>query len=369
MRAQSHRARLALTLSLAALGCAQPDARTLEEPPAGAVRGELVSYTDTMDDGTSEEHYSLRRFGSESREVPLVFDVDPELISGTALDVWATREGDALHVRRFEVLSQPLPRALINGMPYAARTFALAIVHIGPPPANPLSVEAATEKLIGLTAANQPSVRQYYMEASYGRQDISGKVFGPFDLTTMGACPTDEITTAIRPMIPGTYDHYLWYMEPRAAGCSFSGRASGGSPNRPARDTWYNASSGCVVLMQEPGHNFGMRHSSSMKCGTMTFIDAPDMVCTHNEYGDRYDPMGGGCRHMNGYQKSYQGWLDKCNLVETGASGTYTLVPLLALGRRRLAGHRSPQPLLRRAALADRHRSRPRSRRADPRGR
>jgi hypothetical protein len=49
--------------------------------------------------------------------------------------------------------------------------------------------------------------------------------------------------------------------------------------------------------------------------------------CTASEYGDRYDPMGGGCRHMNAWQKSYQGWFGGCNGVKVSDSGTFTLVP------------------------------------------
>ena len=215
----------------------------------------------------------------------------------------------------------PIAQPLINAPPFPARSIVMAIVHVGGVPTNPLTMDVAKQKLFGLTAGTQPSIRQYYVEASYGRQDIAGDVAGPFDFPTT-TCNTSAMATALRPMIPGTYNHYLWYMEPRIASCGFSGLASGGSPTRPARDTWYNASSGCVVLMQEPGHNFGMRHSSFMKCPGTPFVDAPDGMCTHNEYGDRYDPMGGGCRHMNSYQKTYQGWLDKCNMVDIGASGT-----------------------------------------------
>ena len=81
-------------------------------------------------------------------------------------------------------------------------------------------------------------------------------------------------------------------------------------------------------MIQEPGHNFGMQHSSSMDCGTEVFPDAPDGTCTHSEYGDRYDPMGGGCRHMNGWQKTYNGWTQACNMVRVRSTGTFTLLPL-----------------------------------------
>ena len=126
----------------------------------------------------------------------------------------------------------------------------------------------------------------------------------------------------------GTFNHYLWYMGSRTSACSWSGLGEVGRPDRPANDTWYNGSSSCVVMIQEPGHNFGMQHSSSMDCGTEVFPDAPDGTCTHSEYGDRYDPMGGGCRHMNGWQKTYNGWTQGCNMVRVRATGTFTLLPL-----------------------------------------
>src|SRR6185436_11904158 len=138
---------------------------TLEQPSSGALRGELVSYVATRDDGTSDEYYVLRRGDDEVR---LIFDGDPDLVSGETVDVWASREGDRLRVRRFEVV-QPIAQPLVNAPAYAPRSFVMAIVHVGGVPTNPLSLETARTKLFGLTAGTQPSIRQYYVEASYGR--------------------------------------------------------------------------------------------------------------------------------------------------------------------------------------------------------
>jgi hypothetical protein len=117
-------------------------------------------------------------------------------------------------------------------------------------------------------------------------------------------------------------------MGSRVSACSWTGLASSGSPDRPARDTWYNGSTNCVVLVQEPGHNFGMKHSSSMKCGGVVFHDVPMGNCVHSEYGDPYDPMGRACRHMNSYQKAYEGWFGGCNVVDVTSTGTFTLLPI-----------------------------------------
>jgi hypothetical protein len=53
-----------------------------------------------------------------------------------------------------------------------------------------------------------------------------------------------------------------------------------------------------------------------------------DTDCEHIEYGDPYDPMGGGCGHINAVQKLFMGWLEGCNLVSTTADGTFNLLPL-----------------------------------------
>jgi len=81
------------------------------------------------------------------------------------------------------------------------------------------------------------------------------------------------------------------------------------------------------VLVQEPGHNFGMQHSSSLACTGASFADDPN-TCVSSEYGDPFDPMGSGCRHMNAWQKDYQGWFGGCNGVTVQSSGTFTVLPL-----------------------------------------
>ena len=75
-------------------------------------------------------------------------------------------------------------------------------------------------------------------------------------------------------MITGTYDHYMWYF-PQTGSCGWSGLANVGTPQRPSKDTWYNGSSGCVVLAQEIGHNFGEMHSSSLACSGASFSNTP----------------------------------------------------------------------------------------------
>ena len=143
-------------------------------------------------------------------------------------------------------------------------------------------------------------------------------------------------------MIQGEYDQYLWYFGKHIRRLRWAGIALLGSADRPGRHTFYNNIAGCVVLVQEPGHNFGMVHSSTMNCtrggAPVSMVVPGDGTCQHDEYGSPFDPMGGGsvgaaqnlnrCYHMNGVQKAYQDWLGGCNVVKTSTSGTYTIYPL-----------------------------------------
>jgi MYXO-CTERM domain-containing protein len=340
MEASSNRRAGACVLLLALAGCLAelPTAEGPEPPAPGAVRGELVLYTLSFDDGTSEEQYFLRvggRGGDEGLERRLYLSREPELPAGSLIDVWGAPIGDGLEVSRLEPVRtrddglEQVARKLIGAPPQRARSFAFVLVDVGG--GVNLTVEEANRRLFSnMPMMGNASVRQYFNEASYGRQDVAGQVFGPFQYTMTG-CSTRPLANALKPMIPGTFDHYLWYMGSRVMACGWTGLASGGTAARPSKDTWYNASAGCGVLIQEPGHNFGMRHSAGMTCmdGAVPFLDVPQDVCVHSEYGDSFDPMGrGGCKHMNSFQKTYVGWLGKCNMAEVTTSGTYTLLPI-----------------------------------------
>ncbi|HKO95065.1 MAG TPA: hypothetical protein VJU61_28115, partial [Polyangiaceae bacterium] len=295
------------------------------------IEGTLVAYTARFDEGGSETEYALR-MGEQER--PLVFReaLSAETLAaeiGNAVRVWGVSTEQGIEVERLEELAPAattgrLRQPLIGAEAFPTRRFALALVDIGG--GVNITADQARTTLFGDTAG-QASVRSYFREVSYGRQDIEGDVFGPFDFA-MNGCDTRGMVNTIRPQIPGQFDHYLWYLGSRTQLCGWAGLGEVGNPDNPANDTWYNASFGCVVLVQEPGHNLGGQHSSHLNCGNQIFVDAPEGVCTHDEYGDPYDPLGGGCDHTNAYQKAYQEWLLGCNGVRANSSGRFTLFPL-----------------------------------------
>jgi hypothetical protein len=325
---------LGLTVGLLVAGaaCEGGDPEVFEQAD-GSLQGELAIYiADDFERGVQTKQYAIRSaLGVERR---LDFEKDPGLEPGARIRVWGTPMGEQqMRVTSLKPLAprpdtQTTTSELKAGAKYPAKRLAFIILDIGG--GTNITAENALREIVGPSTNSDPPLRNYYAEASYGTELLDGQVFGPFTYS-IGNCNTSGMPTMFRAMVDsmggGTFNHYLWYMGSRTSACSWSGLGEVGRPDRPANDTWYNGSSSCVVMIQEPGHNFGMQHSSSLDCGSASFADDPQS-CTHGEYGDRYDPMGGGCRHTNGWQKTYQGWTQGCNMVRVRSSGTFTLLPL-----------------------------------------
>jgi hypothetical protein len=302
----------------------------------GSTSGTLAVYVATFDDGTTRTEYALMVNGDESDQHTLHFTgAPPDLPTGAEIKIWGEMRAEGIHVREYEVVrtesSDGLGKsreAIIDGSPYPSRSLGYLLVDIGNGTGS-YTVSQAELDLLG-TGASDGSVKQWFLEASYGRQDISGAVAGGLSYD-MNGCNYSNLASGLRSAANAalgiTPQHYLWFFLTNNNSCSWSGLASVGSAMTPARDTWYNASSSCTVLVQEPAHNFGMQHSSSLRCGSSAFANDPS-DCTHDEYGDRHDPMGGGCWHTNAWQKGYQGWFGGCNSVRVNQSGTFTVHPI-----------------------------------------
>jgi MYXO-CTERM domain-containing protein len=327
------------------LACVPPPPSEEEAPvPLGAVRGQLVTSMFDFSDH-SEVRHTLRLPSGQERE--LRFEGNPELPAGGTIDVWGSDDGASIRVSRVAAVREELfegTSALVNGTKKPPKRWAFVLVQNGA--GGNLSKAVAESKLFSDAPT---SIKTYYREVSYGLQDLTGDVIGPlpFDPADApgGLCQNFPVVgSALRPMIQGTYDQYLFYFLSPIRNCPWGGVAILGTAAKPSRDSYYNASAECVVLVQEPGHNFGMVHSSALRCtkgGTAVSMidpDDPDSGCRHDEYGNAFDPMGGGnpgssqalstCYHMNGIQKAYQDWLEGCNIVKAGTTGTYTIFPL-----------------------------------------
>jgi MYXO-CTERM domain-containing protein len=301
----------------------------------GSVRGELIEFVARFDNGTSATSYFLRVNGDERDQRELVLDKMPDLPPMTKVKVWGVERSRRIVVNRMEPVEDvsrhfgTSQEPLINPVPLPATKLAMAVVDIGG------GTNIMPDELNKRLYTNANSTKAYYLENSFGMHDLVGMVSPKTYSYPMTTCDTSGMASTLRAQVDADVgqvsDVYLWYIGSNISACAWSGLSGG-------KDTWYNASSSCVVLVQEPGHSFGMSHSSSMTCtdpttGAVTAIrddlGAGDAAtCTHSEYGNRYDTMGGGCRHFNAYNKVYRTYLQKCNAVNVRKSGTFNLMPI-----------------------------------------
>ena len=138
-----------LLLGVASMAACAPEDRVSSAPVApGSVEGELALYTATLEDGRNEQQFFLRRGADETR---LIFTeiAEPALDPGTAIRVWGKQRADGLYVTRLEENTTVGSRseALINGTPFAARTFAFVFVDTGG--GVNLMKDEATKRLFG----------------------------------------------------------------------------------------------------------------------------------------------------------------------------------------------------------------------------
>ncbi len=287
-------------------------------------------------DGRAETLHVLTQPGTG-----VVLDVTPEqypvLERGATIRVRGQRiDHEHFHVEAVKQVVPP-PQMLIDPEKRDPRRIAFVMVEWGIP--GGVAKEAAKVEMF----TGSDSTNVFYQEVSYGMEKIVGNVFGPFEISEPTGCNMDSLGTQARnAMAAAGYDteefKQFMYFFPRYSECGWSGLASVGSPLSAARDSWYNGAFGCVVRAQEIGHNYGMGHSHSLSdCRDATDTLVPyEQNCAdayndndadeYSEYGDSYDPMGGGCAHINSVQKAYMGWIEGCNIVTGDSDGTFNLM-------------------------------------------
>ncbi len=277
----------------------------------------------TMLDGTARiVHYLID--GIEEHEIVLAdgMEIPRDAVVRAYGDV---NEDGVIEVADFDIL-ELAPQPLIDPDPYAPRRIATIL----------LTWEGAAGINNGTAEQSmytgEKSTNVFYGENSYGKETMTGRIFGPYEIAQPAGCNSTAIASAAQQVFAerghniDDWDQVMYYFPPGISGCGWSGLASVGSVEFPARDSWYNGSFGCVVRNQELGHNYGMGHSHAYNCPDEVILD--DEACSHIEYGDPYDPMGGGCYHINAVQKGYMGWLEGCNFVEATEDGLYNVSAL-----------------------------------------
>jgi len=310
-----------------------PAQLSVDDEPS-AIAGQLAVSIASFDDGTSETRYFLEQpDGAERR---LHFSVEPDITPSAHLKVWGIDRADRIEVNRYKVVEGPLAddgndleaQPLIDATAKLSPVMCVALVNV-----NRGTTHSTLPTIKARFHTGPASANAYYVENSFGQMSLSGDVYGPFDYA-MTTCDASGLAKAMKPLIDArasTKCHqYAFVMEPHVATCDWAGLAQTvGTSDKPTSDSWYNDATQCVDVVQGPGQNYGMKHSSSLTCAGGSFAD--DLSgCVHNEYGDAYDAMGSGCHHMNAWHKLYQKWFGGCNGVRTTSSGKFNLYPIEA---------------------------------------
>ena len=316
-----------LILGAIAATAACNDNGTGTDDPAlrGATIGDIEALVADLPDGTSERHYFFTVAEPDGAHLRLQFPsgvTPPVLTSGDRIGVWGDRLGEDFLVNRHILIpsAETAVTSALIGAPAKPETAVFVIVDIG----SGSNVTNAMATSTVFSPGNNFST--VYDKLSFGIMKMSGDVQGPFTYP-MSTCDYNGLKTAVKPMVQGTYNHYMWYFGSKVSACAWSGIGSEGNASRPQSDSWFNASTGCTVLVQEVGHNQGWMHSSTLACSGATFADDPT-TCTSSEYGNRMTPMGSGCGMLNGHDLWYHQLIGGCNGVKVTASGTFNLFPL-----------------------------------------
>lgn len=250
------------------------------------------------------------------------------------LRVTGVLDGTTVHVSDIEVTASAASdaanaeQALIANSP---RKVAVILANFANAASQPITPAAALTLVFG----GAQSSNAYFKETSFGIRSLVGKlaptgdVFGwytlaasssPCDYSAWGAAARAAAQSA--GVVLTGYDHIIHYF-PRTTSCAWSGVGQ-----VPGKYTWINGSS-AQTIAHELGHNFGSHHASSLTCTDASGARVPiSATCTASEYGNPFDVMGRGYRHLTAFNKGRVGFLEPANTTTVAADGTFTVAPL-----------------------------------------
>ncbi len=296
----------------------------------------MVAHHDNFETGSSHFLYQVFDTRGGVTEIAMPF-LPGSLATGMQVNVEGTLADDGASVIPNQIEIQVIPPVLEATtttnylvIPIKFPTSAAAPWTYG---ADPFTPAALNTSVFG----NLPtkSVKEFYKEASYGQQLLSGVVAdngsGGFLLATVAkpaTCDINAIAKAAeaaataRGYNVASYTGIL-YVFNNVSGCGWSGLAYVGWAR-----AYSNNTTSLQVIAHEIGHNFGLLHAGSLRCtGTPIGCGAAGTVA---EYGDPFSTMGNNnAGHFNATQKDILGWFAPSQVkTHAGGTTTYTLSPI-----------------------------------------
>jgi len=290
-------------------------------------RGTLeVFHSDNF--ATGEATYDLRlrnRLGVtklETSEEPTGFSAGPEQYGGRRLQIRGTKLDGKLVIGEGSVTVLSGKRQLASSSVAQVRRTAVLLVNFRNNTSQPWSAAEVRDTVF----ASSDSVAAYYLEQSYGKMTYGGDVFGWYTIGENDTpCNQGVWAASARAKAQaagvnlGSYDQVV-YIFTRAAACQWNGYAT-----VPGSEAWLNGTINRQTIAHELGHNLGSAHASSALCQETGRWVTMGGLCTVGEYGDPFDPMGNGLRHMSAARKAAMGWLPAANVAVASSSGVYTI--------------------------------------------
>lgn len=305
------------------------------------VEGTLaVLHADDFAHGRSAYMYEVHQASGKVQQLA-VGSLPGSLAPGMRLRVvgHAAADGASLTPSRITILARPAATSSDATTTKAATANNVLVVMANfSDTAAPAYTSTQTQQVM---TTNSDSVSAFFQEASYGSQLMNVTVTpgwvtmnlaqpstcGATDWQTIGNS-ADAASTALGAAYDPAAYSYVVYLFPSVPACGWLGLAYIGSPHK----AWINGVSAfrTQVIAHEMGHNFGLLHAASVRCGTGVIGGS----CSVSEYGDPFDTMGNQrAMHYNAVQKSKLAWIPSSS-VKTHPSGsaTYTLTPLEVAG-------------------------------------
>jgi hypothetical protein len=184
-------------------------------------------------------------------------------------------------------------------------------------PATPTQV---MQQVFGVNPPDPYTVKQFWLTQTYGKVNLvgvknpKGDVFGPYavkDACDLTLGPQEAQAQGQKHGFSfNAYKTVIWMLPSSCGG--------GGQGQQPGSQVWVYGLNR-YVIDHEMGHNFNSPHASTLRCYSDNTHTTPVTLSTFCdppvEYGDPFDPMGGG------------GTFPNCDLTADGGSIPYEMEP------------------------------------------